>query len=70
VRQLVTSGPYARIRHPLYLGEITHILGMAILSGTPVGLYSFVFAVVMQVARANDHGASRATPDDEMSPRP
>jgi protein-S-isoprenylcysteine O-methyltransferase Ste14 len=52
VRQLVTSGPYARIRHPLYLGEITHILGIAILSGTPVGLYLFVFAVVMQVARA------------------
>jgi protein-S-isoprenylcysteine O-methyltransferase Ste14 len=52
VRQLVTSGPYGRIRHPLYVGEITHILGIAILSGTPVGLYLFAFAVAMQVVRA------------------
>lgn len=52
VRQLVTSGPYRRIRHPLYVGEITHILGIAVLSGTPVGLYLFVFAVAMQVVRA------------------
>ena len=52
VRKLVTSGPYARIRHPLYLGEIIHILGIAILSGTPVGLYLFVVAVALQVVRA------------------
>lgn len=52
VRQLVTSGPYGRVRHPLYAGEITHILGIAILSGTPVGLYLFAFAVSMQVVRA------------------
>jgi protein-S-isoprenylcysteine O-methyltransferase Ste14 len=52
VRTLVTSGPYARIRHPLYLGEIIHILGIAILSGKPVGLYLFVVAVALQVVRA------------------
>jgi protein-S-isoprenylcysteine O-methyltransferase Ste14 len=52
VRELVTSGPYRRIRHPLYVGEIVHILGLAILSGTPVGLYLFVLAVTMQVVRA------------------
>ena len=52
VRTLVTRGPYAHIRHPLYLGEIIHILGIAILSGTPVGLYLFVAALVLQVMRA------------------
>lgn len=52
VRTLVTTGPYRRIRHPLYVGEIIHIFGIAILSGTPVGLYLFVGAVVLQVIRA------------------
>jgi protein-S-isoprenylcysteine O-methyltransferase Ste14 len=52
VRTLVTGGPYARIRHPLYLGEIIHILGIAILSGKPLGLYLFVVAVALQVLRA------------------
>lgn len=52
VRTLVTHGPYARIRHPLYVGEIIHIFGIAILSGTPVGLYLFVLAVALQVVRA------------------
>lgn len=52
VRTLVTTGPYRRIRHPLYVGEIIHIFGIAILSGTPVGLYLFAGAVVLQVIRA------------------
>jgi protein-S-isoprenylcysteine O-methyltransferase Ste14 len=52
VRTLVTRGPYARIRHPLYLGEIIHIFGIAILSGKPIGLYLFVVAVAFQVVRA------------------
>jgi protein-S-isoprenylcysteine O-methyltransferase Ste14 len=52
VRTLVTTGPYRRIRHPLYLGEIVHIFGIAILSGTPIGLYLFAAALVLQVLRA------------------
>jgi protein-S-isoprenylcysteine O-methyltransferase Ste14 len=52
VRSLVTSGPYARIRHPLYLGEIVHIFGIAILSATPIGLYLFAVGLAMQIARA------------------
>ena len=35
-----------------YVGEIIHIFGIAILSGTPVGLYLFVVAVAFQVVRA------------------
>ena len=52
MRTLVTSGPYGRIRHPLYVGEIIHIFGIAILSATPVGLYLFGGAVVLQIVRA------------------
>jgi len=52
VRRLVRSGPYARIRHPLYVGEIIHMLGIAILSGTPVGMYLIIVAVAMQIGRA------------------
>lgn len=52
VRELVSNGLYSRIRHPLYMSEIIHILGVAILSGTPVGLALFGVALVMQVVRA------------------
>lgn len=52
VRELVTSGPYSRIRHPLYFGEIIHILGVAILAATPAALYLFVVAVILQAVRA------------------
>jgi protein-S-isoprenylcysteine O-methyltransferase Ste14 len=52
VRELVTRGPYRWARHPLYAGEIFHMLGIAILSATPVGLYLFAVAVALQVARA------------------
>ena len=52
VRELVSSGLYRRIRHPLYMSEIIHIFGVAILSGTPVGLALFGVALIMQIARA------------------
>jgi protein-S-isoprenylcysteine O-methyltransferase Ste14 len=52
IRVLVTSGLYRRIRHPLYMSEIIHVFGIAILSGTPVGLWLFVIAVAMEVVRA------------------
>ena len=52
IRVLVTSGLYRRVRHPLYMAEIIHVFGIAVLSGTPVGLWLFVIAVVMQVVRA------------------
>lgn len=52
VRELVTSGPYRRIRHPLYFGEIIHIFGIAILAATPAALVLFVVAVVLQAVRA------------------
>lgn len=52
VRELVTTGPYRRIRHPLYVGEIIHVFGVVILAATPAALYLFVVAVALQVVRA------------------
>jgi protein-S-isoprenylcysteine O-methyltransferase Ste14 len=52
VRELVTTGPYRRIRHPLYFGEIIHVFGIAILAATPAALYLFVVAVALQAVRA------------------
>lgn len=52
VRALVTTGPYRRIRHPLYFGEIIHIFGVAVLAATPAALYLFAVAVVLQAVRA------------------
>ncbi len=52
VRELVTTGPYRRIRHPLYVGEIIHVFGVVILAATPAALYLFVVAVALQAVRA------------------
>lgn len=52
VRTLVTGGPYKYVRHPLYAAEITHILGVTILAGTPIALWLFVVSVALQVVRA------------------
>lgn len=52
VRELVTTGPYKRIRHPLYFGEIIHIFGVAILAATPAAMALFVVAVILQAIRA------------------
>ncbi len=37
-RELVTSGPYARVRHPLYLGTLLIGLGLLAMAGTRVAL--------------------------------
>lgn len=52
VRELVTTGPYRRIRHPLYFGEIVHMLGVAILAATPAALLLYAVAVGLQAVRA------------------
>lgn len=40
--ELVTSGPYAYVRHPIYTGVLLGILGTALVSGLP---WLIVFAV-------------------------
>ncbi len=52
VRKLVTTGPYRRIRHPLYFGEIIHVVGIAILAATPAALFLLVISVALQAIRA------------------
>jgi len=37
-RKLVTDGPYARIRHPLYLGEAISIVGLMLQYLSPVAV--------------------------------
>jgi protein-S-isoprenylcysteine O-methyltransferase Ste14 len=37
-QRLITTGLYSRIRHPLYLGEMTRNLGLAILFSSLYGL--------------------------------
>jgi protein-S-isoprenylcysteine O-methyltransferase Ste14 len=52
VRGLVTSGPYRWVRHPLYLGELTAVLGVALGSRQPVwASIVWVGCVALQLAR-------------------
>jgi protein-S-isoprenylcysteine O-methyltransferase Ste14 len=43
--QLIRSGPYAFIRHPIYTGMLTGILGTALAVGRYRGLVAFVVAL-------------------------
>jgi protein-S-isoprenylcysteine O-methyltransferase Ste14 len=50
-RQLVTSGPYAFVRHPLYLGEMTAMLGIAMQYSAPWALLLFALQCTFQFWR-------------------
>jgi protein-S-isoprenylcysteine O-methyltransferase Ste14 len=52
VRGLVTRGPYRLVRHPLYLGELTAVLGIVLGSREPLwaGL-TWLVCVGLQLAR-------------------
>jgi protein-S-isoprenylcysteine O-methyltransferase Ste14 len=52
VRGLVTNGPYRWVRHPLYLGELTAVLGIVLGSRQPLwaGL-TWCACVALQLAR-------------------
>jgi protein-S-isoprenylcysteine O-methyltransferase Ste14 len=51
-RQLVRSGPYAAVRHPLYLGEIITALGLVVGGFSWSGLVLFTIFTLLQVYRA------------------
>jgi protein-S-isoprenylcysteine O-methyltransferase Ste14 len=44
-RSLITAGPYALVRNPLYLGTLLISAGVALMSGAPwvMGVYAVVF---------------------------
>jgi protein-S-isoprenylcysteine O-methyltransferase Ste14/Flp pilus assembly pilin Flp len=50
-RGLVTDGPYALVRHPLYLGELAAMAGLLIASPSPRNLAAGAFFLAAQFAR-------------------
>jgi protein-S-isoprenylcysteine O-methyltransferase Ste14 len=50
-RQLVTDGPYSRVRHPLYLGEAVSFLGLTLQYLSPLALAIFVVQIGFQLVR-------------------
>ena len=52
-RGVVTSGPYRWVRHPLYLGEIVGVAGMALHVGRPWALALLLAEVGLQMYRAH-----------------
>jgi len=50
-QRLITTGIYRRIRHPLYLGEMTRNLGLAILFSSLYGLTVMIIANIFLIIR-------------------
>ncbi len=51
-RSLVQRGPYSRVRHPLYLGELVAMLGLAITLGGVAPLLVWAALAALQAYRA------------------
>jgi protein-S-isoprenylcysteine O-methyltransferase Ste14 len=52
-RRLVMHGPYARIRHPLYLGEEIALLGIALEFVSPLAVALIICQCAFQIQRMN-----------------
>ena len=50
-RRLVTDGPYASIRHPLYVGEFAATLGLMLQYLSPMAIAIVVTVVLLQFQR-------------------
>ncbi|MBW4078673.1 MAG: isoprenylcysteine carboxylmethyltransferase family protein [Acidobacteria bacterium] len=51
VRELVTSGPYRIVRHPIYLAEVMMITGFVIVNARVVTMIGSVLVIGLQVIR-------------------
>ena len=51
-RQIAERGPYRLVRHPLYLGEMVSLLGLAVAAGSSAAFAAWAAFVAMQVYRA------------------
>lgn len=61
-RRLVTSGPYAHVRHPLYLFEQLAVLGVALQYRQPWGLLLVAVSIAIQFPRMDyEEGILRDT---------
>jgi protein-S-isoprenylcysteine O-methyltransferase Ste14 len=52
--KLITTGPYRIVRHPIYTGMITGVIGSAITAGTgdaALGIVLFIWACMIKVRR-------------------
>jgi protein-S-isoprenylcysteine O-methyltransferase Ste14 len=64
-RRLVTRGPYALVRHPLYLGEIVAVAGVALqyLSAWSLLLLGLVWAFQLQRMKYEEQVLSKSFPE-------
>jgi len=51
-REIAERGPYRLVRHPLYLGEMVSLLGLALVAGSIAAFAAWAAFVAMQVYRA------------------
>ena len=51
-REIAERGPYRLVRHPLYLGEMISLLGLALVAGSIAAFAAWTAFVAMQVYRA------------------
>ena len=49
---VVSTGPYARVRHPLYAGFVLYALGTALLLGSWLGVIGALVLIVLTACRA------------------
>lgn len=52
-RELVCSGPYAVVRHPLYLGELVAALGVVLRAPSISGMVVWLLLMGLQIARTS-----------------
>ena len=67
-RTVVQSGPYGYVRHPMYVGNILTMFGLALLLGTPAALLIATVNCVLQVFRGSyeDRLLSSTFPEYEV----
>lgn len=64
--ELIRSGPYAYVRHPIYTGLLTAVLGTAIASGTARAVLGFliILAALARKLRAEEVFMRETFPDE------